>query len=295
MRAHFYSAFALTIRSDCRLLCPTSGPFKRVGVCLSRSTRSSVESTGDLVDHYFRFRVPNVGVFRVKQGSTVHYWYPGLSEGCPVPNSVKMVLGGACMSAILRQRGTLALHAASVLIGGKVVCFVGSSRSGKSSLAAAFLYEGFRVLSDDLMAIQMNGVPRSPAGFPCIFLRKDAAKFFSGSNGFAVKPSIERDGKLQLQHTGHYANQSAHRVSHLYKLKLGPYTSIEECSERQAYGIIKSHLRGELVEESKEARVATEISVSSLARNVRVATLQRAPGLSSLRETVHAVVSDVLS
>jgi hypothetical protein len=293
---HMYRIFSLTFRSDCRLFCDSwSGRPGSIDVSIERSTRSSIETVEGLVDSGALFRIPNVGLFRVQAGNSIRYWCPELTRSSPIPNSVKMVLSGPCMAAILRQRGMLALHASSVLIGDKAVCFLGSSQTGKSSLAASFLYEGYRVLSDDLVAIQTNGVPRNYPGFPRIFLRKDAAKFFSESNGFAVKPSIERDGKLQLQHTGRHVDQSAISMSHVYQLKLGPYTSIEGCGERQAYGILRSNLRGDFAVKSKEARVATELSISSLARNVRVATLQRAPGLSSLRDTVHAVVSDVLS
>jgi hypothetical protein len=64
---------------------------------------------------------------------------------------------GPTLGMVLRLRGTSCLHASAVNIDGKAVVFVGPSGSGKSSLAAAFVQRGFRVLSDDVVALTNHG------------------------------------------------------------------------------------------------------------------------------------------
>jgi len=60
---------------------------------------------------------------------------------------------GLVMGCILRLKGMLCLHASAVNIDGKAILFVGKKRSGKSTTAAAFSRLGYKVLADDIAAI----------------------------------------------------------------------------------------------------------------------------------------------
>lgn len=64
---------------------------------------------------------------------------------------------GPTLGLVLRLRGTTCLHASAVNVGGKAIAFVGPSGSGKSSLAAAFVQRGLRVLSDDVAPLTRRG------------------------------------------------------------------------------------------------------------------------------------------
>ena len=60
---------------------------------------------------------------------------------------------GQVLSVALVRQGFEPLHATTVTIDGAAVAFLGESGFGKSSLAAAFLRAGHRVLTDDLLML----------------------------------------------------------------------------------------------------------------------------------------------
>src|SRR5205814_1400196 len=49
------------------------------------------------------------------------------------------------------------LHATAVVVDGRGIAFVGHSGFGKSTLAAAFLNAGHRLLTDDLLVVEESG------------------------------------------------------------------------------------------------------------------------------------------
>jgi len=83
---------------------------------------------------------------------------------------------GPMFAILLRQRGLLILHASSIAINGEAIGFLGHSGWGKSTLANAFYNEGYSLLTDDVMAIQVEGnAPITFAGYPYVRLLPDSA------------------------------------------------------------------------------------------------------------------------
>jgi len=74
----------------------------------------------------------------------------------------------------LLHRGDLALHAAAVEINGSALMLVAPGGSGKTTLAAAFAQEGYRVLSEDVACITIDGAPSIVPGPAMLRLRPDA-------------------------------------------------------------------------------------------------------------------------
>ena len=61
------------------------------------------------------------------------------------------------MAFLLRQRGTLALHASAVDVAGRAAVFCGSAGSGKSTTAGACVAAGHALLGDDVIAFSELG------------------------------------------------------------------------------------------------------------------------------------------
>lgn len=80
------------------------------------------------------------------------YVPPGLSD-----TTTAGYLLGPVLGYVLRLRRMLCLHASATVVGGRVLAFVGPAGSGKSALAAAFAMAGYPILTDDKVAITVNG------------------------------------------------------------------------------------------------------------------------------------------
>lgn len=119
-------------------------------------------------------RIPGVASYLVEGGSrmTVN---PELPEDAP---ELRTFLLGSCLAALCFQRGVVPLHASGVEIGGGAVLMAGDSGLGKSSLAAALMQQGARLLSDDLCVLDLRE-PEGPLirpAFPRLRLCDDTAR-----------------------------------------------------------------------------------------------------------------------
>ena len=85
--------------------------------------------------------------------------YSGAAE-----DLIRAYLIGVVLALLLYQRGNLVLHASSVAMGGRAVAFMGASGVGKSSLAAALVMRGHKLLADDISAIDTR--PDTPIVMP---------------------------------------------------------------------------------------------------------------------------------
>ena len=76
---------------------------------------------------------------------------------------------GALMAYWLERRGVLALHASGIEIGGRAVAFVAGHGGGKTTLAAALVAAGHRLMTDDLLAVESSADrQQARAGYPML-------------------------------------------------------------------------------------------------------------------------------
>lgn len=84
---------------------------------------------------------------------------------------------GPVMALLLHQRGLLVLHASAIAVGGRSAIFMGDKGAGKSTTASAMISAGHRLLTDDVVAVDLSR-PDEPViipGFPQLKLAADAA------------------------------------------------------------------------------------------------------------------------
>jgi hypothetical protein len=78
---------------------------------------------------------------------------------------------GPVMGFALLLRGTICLHASAVAVDDQAVAVVGQAGAGKSTTAAAFAELGYKILSEDVVALSdRNGVFFVQPAYPCIRL-----------------------------------------------------------------------------------------------------------------------------
>jgi hypothetical protein len=84
------------------------------------------------------------------------------------PRVAETYLLGIVLALWLERSGSLCLHASAVNTPSQAVGFLGFNRAGKSSLAASFLAAGIPLLTDDVLALELDERGRVVAqpGFP---------------------------------------------------------------------------------------------------------------------------------
>jgi hypothetical protein len=160
---HRYAALGLTL--DCEIPCPEfsagdGGPVDvrirvgRVPEALERPIVSGVTFEADA--HRVLLNFPRAARFLVRDGSEITV------EPAPEASddSVRVFLAGPALGVLLLQRGTLALHAAACASARGAILLAGASGRGKSTLLAALLARGHRMLSDDLSAVALDATGR---------------------------------------------------------------------------------------------------------------------------------------
>jgi hypothetical protein len=180
-KIYTYEAFGLTISSEieCKELLLGKGN-SDVVITLEPSPnrykvelkhkRHVIEPNGD-----FYFHVPNVASFFVSKGNSVLV--------SPAPNAskeeLKMYLLGTIMAIILFQRKLIPFHCGCIKTPKGAVLIAADSGVGKSSLIASFYKKGYKILSDDLCAINIsdNNTPLIIGSYPRLKLNSDVAGF----------------------------------------------------------------------------------------------------------------------
>jgi hypothetical protein len=105
----------------------------------------------------------DVGAFLVRGGREIIIdAAPGVEE-----RVLRMSLLGPALGLLLHQKGRVVLHASAVEVADSAVAFMGARGWGKSALAAALYARGYRIVADDVTAIEVSaGCPTVFPGFP---------------------------------------------------------------------------------------------------------------------------------
>lgn len=195
MEKYRYRAFSLCLESDIPFPELISDNSENIDVQISFCSKS-IQADID-------FYIPNVAHFYVHAGK--HIWVKP-DKGATF-DQIRLFLLGSSMGAILHQRRQLVLHGNAIEIDGKCSVFLGPSGNGKSTLAGAFLKQGYRVLTDDICAITFqNNMPTVSPGYPQIKLWRDSAENL-GHEPSKLTSIYDRSDKFALPIHNSFANK----------------------------------------------------------------------------------------
>ncbi|SFI28418.1 hypothetical protein SAMN02799624_00112 [Paenibacillus sp. UNC496MF] len=171
--AYAYAAFGLRFASEIplpELSAPAyGGEGEQADVTIAYGAVDRLEDELDAagsnfsrIGNRFLFLIPETAFYSIEDGNRITVSpLPGAD-----PEKVRVYLLGTCMGALLLLRGVLPLHGSAVEIDGKAYAFVGDSGAGKSTLAAVFGDEGYRLVSDDVIAVTPDGAGGRPVVAP---------------------------------------------------------------------------------------------------------------------------------
>lgn len=156
---------AFSGQEDVRVTCGVGGPCERDKIALVGDAQCA------------RLFLPGIATFDFDQGRRIHI-VPHVADG----EALRTFLLGSAWAVLLHQRGILPLHGCALEWRGSAWLFVGESGAGKSTMAAALLRLGTRLVSDDVAAIdRRQGVGLWP-GLRSMKLAPGAATAVSGSS-----------------------------------------------------------------------------------------------------------------
>lgn len=102
---------------------------------------------------------------------------------------------GIVLACWFELQGIVALHASATVINGRAVAFLSSNKGGKTSLAAALMQQGYPLLTDDILLVDLqDGRAVGRSGYPQMRMwPEQAALFFGEGQDFpVVHPNLDK-------------------------------------------------------------------------------------------------------
>lgn len=106
-------------------------------------------------------RIDGVGAFRIGTRSVVVDRDDGVADG-----ALAAAILGRVLAVLLYRRGYLVMHGSGAAVGGSGAAFVGSKRSGKSSVGAGLYARGHAPVTDDIIVVRLGDRPSLVPSFP---------------------------------------------------------------------------------------------------------------------------------
>jgi len=279
-----YTAYGLGIRSEIPLpgLKITRNPPKDVFVLLREL--SSIGRPETRTGSFVLGETPGVATFLVRDGKEIIV--------APAPTVDKFLLStillGPILAVLLRQRGLAVIHASAVVINGGAVAILGQSGWGKSTLATAFYKRGYGVITDDVMAVNVNGsrVKVLP-GYPSIKLFPDSARFLECENSITHKLNSHSEKQAHSVESGF--PQGALPLRRMYILSSGENNAIEPLQLQETFVELVRNARAITFLNDAQMLNTHLKQCSRLATEVPTFRLKRQPTLASLPEVVKMI------
>lgn len=153
----YYKAYGLNILSELELPELLHGnPEGKTDVCIrfgeipeKLKNANNVDSWSQIRGNHFQLNIEETARYRAIAGEKIIIQ--------PLDNTdlinVRLYLLGTVFGAILHQRNIVPLHASAILVNGTAIAFTGDSGSGKSTMAAYWHNRGYKIISDDMIAL----------------------------------------------------------------------------------------------------------------------------------------------
>lgn len=200
---------------------------------------------------------------------------------------LQTVIAGELLGALMRQRGHLVLHASTVSRSGKAIAFLGYSGWGKSTTAAYFVKNGYTLMGEDLLVVDVQAEkPVVLPGPSSIKLRPDSGALLFHDFESHPEAYSTTNKRIVSGHTQeHLASRSA-TLERMYILEPVNRDSnqIVKISKREALIEMVRHTRINSWLNSREFATSHFNQCNQLLEKVPVSLLQRKLTLESLPE-----------
>ncbi len=156
---------------------------------------SSSEARLYRVSGGFRLDVDRIGQFGVTSDGA-QLTYSAVADA--PPDFIRSHLLGRALGIALDLQGILSLHGSAVATNRGAIGFLAPKYSGKSTIAAALLKRGCRLVSDDTLALRTGAEPQILPGVPALRLTAETVAMLSLDEA----GPLTRDGKFVVRDFG---------------------------------------------------------------------------------------------
>lgn len=296
IRMHSYSLYNLCVHSDIAFDdLPGGGEVADATIRLTKLDQSVLaagERNGNRVTGRLHYDPLESDVlFEIKNGRSI-----ALDPLAPIdPDVLKGWLTGVFMSVLLRQRGYLVLHASAVVKDGQAVAFMGESGWGKSTIAEYLHQQGYDLLTDDVLVLDIpkdgEGVSVLP-GHRFIRLREEAGREFVGT--FEALPRVNpyTTKRVRIVEDGPDRPIPLRKLYALENVAAAAY-SVEPIPAQMALLRLLGNARSKDLLSSPAFQASLMKQCAALVGRVPVALLHRRRGLDTFPELQRAVEEDL--
>ena len=277
-----YHAYGLTIQSPLRLLnaiAPSGSPDIQIHYgTISPTAQSSPDG--------------QVQILRSKTGLATYRLTAGTEltiDAQPEtdPDMLRANILGGCMAVLLKQRGYFVLHASCVKYRQGAIAFAGGSGWGKSTLSAYFGKRGCAIITDDILALDLNeSPPKTISSYPQIKLSPEA--IIATGNDPDDIPLVHRDSDKHLQDLHQTFETQSQPLQHVFLLKHGDRLHITEPTQHERFlGVMA--FANVMPNVSPTLKTQQMQDCTRLLKAVPISYLHRPRSLSILEDTVNTI------
>lgn len=308
---HWYEIYGIRLSSDIQLTFPNSESMQSAAVSLLEASadffREAIQSTivRPSPTGWYKYVQLDNGQSYLRWDDLFEFlvdadgrriWWGWL--GAPSLESLQVYLLGHSLSFALIKQGYEPIHATSVVIDGHAVAFIGSSGIGKSSLAAAFLADGYPLVTDDMLLLRRTdqGYEAQPGPRRIKLFPKMARRFLAvTANGVPMNNETE---KLVLPLKTNYCHSGGASLRALYVLtppreaRRQQHIELIPLSTREAFiALVRGTFNSVVTGADRAGRQYTECL--SIASQVPLRRISYPRDLSLLPAVKQAILSDL--
>ncbi len=225
-------------------------------------------------------RIPRIGRFCIDSGRRITV------DAQINANHADLIayLKGSVLAILLHQRQAMPLHASCVARNGQAIAFLGNSATGKSTMAALFAGNGFRLICDDVL------VHRDDDEGAIVLPSDNSTKLWRDSaTALNLADGAVQEGPSNVKHarpTGAAGMAGVNRLRALFMLSwlfpLSADPEIRPVSEIQAFSQVRKNIYRDQLVAALDLEGQYMTRIAKLISAVPVFILARPPNFSAI-------------
>lgn len=274
------SDFALPLREVTR---------EKTDIFVRESTEDDLTKAPHNAESLIRGWFPEVANFSVQNGNEIRVFVLDKSR---IGLITEYILG-ALLSIVMRQRGYLVLHAATLALGDSALILTGDSGWGKSTLSIIMNKIGFEFMGDDVAVVSLENKHCLVLPGPNIAKVSSQAANLISSNKI---PKLHKYSN-KFRYVARLESTEPKVLRHVYALQAnwGRSSKILSCSTTVAFIDIIRHTRVNKVLTNRRYLSDNMDQAKKLLERVKYRKVVREKGLDKIKETVDMILEDLES